>query len=672
MADNLQIYKYCIHMVAQSYGKTATFMPKPIFGDNGSGMHVHQSIWKGGKPVMAGDKYADLSDECLWYIGGIIKHAKALNGFTNPSTNSYKRLVPGFEAPVLLAYSVRNRSAACRIPWTSNPKAKRVEVRFPDPVANPYLAFSAMLMAGLDGIINKIDPGPAMDKDLYDLPPKELKKIPTVCGSLREALSNLDKDRAFLKAGGVFDDDFIDSYIELKMGEVQRFEMAPHPVEFDMYYSVLRRLRASDGKRAAVDGRPFSFVRRRRVLDSARVWLHPGSVALSRAPSRKEETPMTNPKARAPLRRASALRRRSAGALVGALAACGAVASAWAADVDHGEKLARRWCAACHIVAPDQTHGQDNVPPFATIAKIPGFDADKIALFLLRSASQNAGHAAVAPARRRIWRPISCASAGEGESRRPLDACGERVRRVSALLSPLRRSGDDSVGGRVYRPALEFARLARAAPKPRSPCRCIEPTRRPPSAGAAVRAALERSAICRRDRRADSAMSPRRPRVAALRSASGIPPRGKPRARRRQKTAGAHPFPQGEFDRDLPNADGGDEYFVRLLANQRDSPGAQPLGVGQRPDRDLRIQQKLQASPRKRRAITSLAASNSACEEDGYRPSSNPNRLPVRAGAPIGASRAAGLPFRAMMISLVAPLSTSSTTARDAFWLRAC
>ncbi|HKN30901.1 MAG TPA: type I glutamate--ammonia ligase [Roseiarcus sp.] len=237
MADNLQIYKYCIHMVAQSYGKTATFMPKPIYGDNGSGMHVHQSIWKAGKPVMAGNLYADLSQECLWYIGGIIKHAKALNGFTNPTTNSYKRLVPGFEAPVLLAYSVRNRSASCRIPWTSNPKAKRVEVRFPDPAANPYLAFSAMLMAGLDGIANKIDPGAAMDKDLYDLPPKELKKIPTVCGSLREALSNLDKDRAFLKAGDVFDDDFIDSYIELKMADIYRFEMTPHPVEFDMYYS---------------------------------------------------------------------------------------------------------------------------------------------------------------------------------------------------------------------------------------------------------------------------------------------------------------------------------------------------------------------------------------------------------------------------------------------------
>ncbi len=237
MGDQMQVYKYCIHQVAHMYGKTATFMPKPIYGDNGSGMHVHQSIWKDGKPLFAGNKYADLSQECLWYIGGIIKHAKSLNAFTNPSTNSYKRLVPGYEAPVLLAYSARNRSASCRIPWTSNPKAKRVEVRFPDPTANPYLAFAAMLMAGLDGIINKIDPGAAMDKDLYDLPPKELKKIPTVCGSLREALANLDKDRNYLKAGGVFNDDFIDSYIELKMQDVMRFEMTPHPVEFDMYYS---------------------------------------------------------------------------------------------------------------------------------------------------------------------------------------------------------------------------------------------------------------------------------------------------------------------------------------------------------------------------------------------------------------------------------------------------
>jgi glutamine synthetase len=238
MADHLQIYKYCIHQVAQSYGKTATFMPKPVYGDNGSGMHCHQSIWKGGKPLFAGDKYAGLSQECLYYIGGIIKHAKALNAFTNPSTNSYKRLVPGYEAPVLLAYSARNRSASCRIPWTASPKAKRVEVRFPDPMANPYLAFAAMLMAGVDGILNKIDPGQPMDKDLYDLPPRELKKIPTVCGSLREALDSLRKDNGFLKAGGVFNDDFIESYIELKMTEVARFEMTPHPVEFDMYYSL--------------------------------------------------------------------------------------------------------------------------------------------------------------------------------------------------------------------------------------------------------------------------------------------------------------------------------------------------------------------------------------------------------------------------------------------------
>jgi glutamine synthetase len=238
MADQMQIYKYCIHQVAHIYGKTATFMPKPVYGDNGSGMHCHQSIWKDGKPVFAGNKYADLSETCLQYIAGIIKHAKAINAFTNPSTNSYKRLVPGYEAPVLLAYSARNRSASCRIPYTSNPKAKRVEVRFPDPMANPYLGFAAMLMAGLDGIKNKLDPGPAMDKDLYDLPKEELKAIPTVCGSLREALENLDKDRGFLKNGGVFDDDFIDAYIELKMTEVARYEMTPHPVEFEMYYSL--------------------------------------------------------------------------------------------------------------------------------------------------------------------------------------------------------------------------------------------------------------------------------------------------------------------------------------------------------------------------------------------------------------------------------------------------
>jgi len=237
-ADDLQIYKYVVHQVAASYGKTATFMPKPIAGDNGSGMHCHQSIWKDGNPMFAGSGYADLSDMCLYYIGGIMKHARALNAFTNPLTNSYKRLVPGFEAPVLLAYSSRNRSASCRIPYVNSPKGKRVEVRFPDAGANPYLAFSAMLMAGLDGIQNRIHPGDPMDKDLYDLPPEELKNIPTVCGSLREALDNLDKDRAFLTAGDVFDDDQIDAYIELKMEEVLAFEMTPHPIEFQMYYSV--------------------------------------------------------------------------------------------------------------------------------------------------------------------------------------------------------------------------------------------------------------------------------------------------------------------------------------------------------------------------------------------------------------------------------------------------
>ena len=238
MADGQQIYKYVVHQVAHAYGKTATFMPKPVFGDNGSGMHVHQSIWKDGVPMFAGEKYADLSDECLFYIGGIIKHAKALNAFTNPSTNSYKRLVPGYEAPVLLAYSARNRSASCRIPHSVSPKAKRVEVRFPDPTANPYLAFAAMLMAGLDGIQNKIHPGDPMDKDLYDLPADELKDIPTVCASLREALDNLKADREFLTQGDVFSNGQIDAFIALKMEEVERFEMTPHPVEFDMYYSV--------------------------------------------------------------------------------------------------------------------------------------------------------------------------------------------------------------------------------------------------------------------------------------------------------------------------------------------------------------------------------------------------------------------------------------------------
>ena len=238
MADHMQIYKYVVHQVTQAYGKTATFMPKPIFGDNGSGMHVHQSIWKDGQPAFAGNKYADLSDTCLHYIGGILKHAKAINAFTNPTTNSYKRLVPGYEAPVLLAYSARNRSASCRIPIVTSPKAKRIEIRFPDPAANPYLAFTAMLMAGLDGIQNKIHPGDPMDKNLYDLPPAELAKIPTVAGSLREALASLDKDRAFLKAGGVMNDDMIDAYIELRMAENMRYEMTPHPVEYDMYYSV--------------------------------------------------------------------------------------------------------------------------------------------------------------------------------------------------------------------------------------------------------------------------------------------------------------------------------------------------------------------------------------------------------------------------------------------------
>jgi glutamine synthetase len=236
MADNMQLYKYIVHNVAHSYGKTATFMPKPYFKDNGSGMHVHQSIWKGGEPLFAGDKYADLSQTCLWYIGGIIKHAKAINAFSNATTNSYKRLVPGYEAPVLLAYSARNRSASVRIPWTPSPKGKRIEVRFPDPASNPYLTFTALMMAGLDGIAKKMDPGPSMDKDLYALPPEELKEIPTVCGSLRQALECLDRDRDFMKAGGVMDDDFIDSYIDLKMEEVLRMETHPHPVEYDMYY----------------------------------------------------------------------------------------------------------------------------------------------------------------------------------------------------------------------------------------------------------------------------------------------------------------------------------------------------------------------------------------------------------------------------------------------------
>lgn len=237
VADRLQTYKYVTQNVAQSYGKTATFMPKPVFGDNGSGMHCHQSIWKGKKPLFRGDKYAGLSQECLYYIGGLIKHARAINAFANPSTNSYKRLVPGYEAPVLLVYSARNRSAACRIPLVPTPNARRIEVRFPDPLANPYLLFAAMLMAGLDGIQNKIDPGEPLDKDLYDLPPEELKGVPTVCRSLRDALDALDQDRAFLKQGGVMTDSMIDGYLGLKWEEVERFEQTPHPVEFDMYYS---------------------------------------------------------------------------------------------------------------------------------------------------------------------------------------------------------------------------------------------------------------------------------------------------------------------------------------------------------------------------------------------------------------------------------------------------
>ncbi|MDF2096108.1 type I glutamate--ammonia ligase [Aquibaculum arenosum] len=236
-ADNMQVYKYVVHNVAHSYGKTATFMPKPVYGDNGSGMHVHQSLWKDGKPLFAGDGYAGLSETALYYIGGIIKHARALNAFTNPSTNSYKRLVPGFEAPVLLAYSARNRSASCRIPYGAGPKAKRVEVRFPDPLANPYLAFTAMLMAGLDGIQNRIHPGDAMDKNLYDLPPEELKEVPTVCGSLRQALEALEADHDFLLAGDVFDKDQIEGYLAVKWAEVYAFEQSPHPIEFKMYYS---------------------------------------------------------------------------------------------------------------------------------------------------------------------------------------------------------------------------------------------------------------------------------------------------------------------------------------------------------------------------------------------------------------------------------------------------
>ncbi|QEP44917.1 glutamate--ammonia ligase [Ectothiorhodospiraceae bacterium BW-2] len=237
-ADEVQLLKYCVHNVAHSFGKTATFMPKPLVGDNGSGMHVHMSIAKGGDNVFAGNEYGGMSETALYYIGGIIKHARALNAFANASTNSYKRLVPGFEAPVMLAYSARNRSASIRIPWVNSPKARRIEVRFGDPTANPYLCFAAYLMAGLDGIQNKIHPGEAMDKDLYDLPAEEAKAIPTVCHSFDQALEALNGDRSFLTAGGVFSDDMIDAYINLKMDEVTRIRMTTHPIEFDMYYSV--------------------------------------------------------------------------------------------------------------------------------------------------------------------------------------------------------------------------------------------------------------------------------------------------------------------------------------------------------------------------------------------------------------------------------------------------
>ncbi|MEH3103909.1 MAG: type I glutamate--ammonia ligase [Sphingomonas phyllosphaerae] len=236
-ADRMQIYKYVVHQVAHAYGKSATFMPKPIKEDNGSGMHTHFSIWNGKEPLFAGNGYAGLSDTCLYFIGGIIKHAKAINAFTNPTTNSYKRLVPGYEAPVLLAYSARNRSASCRIPYGTGPKSKRVEVRFPDAMANPYLAYAALLMAGLDGIQNKIHPGEAMDKNLYDLPPAELAEVPTVCASLREALESLLADHDFLLKGDVFTKDQIEAYVELKWADVARWEMTPSPVEFDMYYS---------------------------------------------------------------------------------------------------------------------------------------------------------------------------------------------------------------------------------------------------------------------------------------------------------------------------------------------------------------------------------------------------------------------------------------------------
>ena len=275
-ADRMQVYKYVVHQVAHAYGKTATFMPKPIKADNGSGMHTHFSIWKGGKPLFAGNGYAGLSEMALYFIGGVIKHAKALNAFTNPTTNSYKRLVPGFEAPVLLAYSSRNRSASCRIPYGTGEKAKRVEFRFPDAMANPYLAYSALLMAGLDGIQNRIHPGDPMDKNLYDLPPQELVDVPTVCGSLREALLALDADRAFLTKGDVFSDDQIDAYMELKWEEQLRWETTPSPVEYDMYYSSLSE-RPDQERR---DRTCSSLHTRYRASDLAR----PGAARSSRQP----------------------------------------------------------------------------------------------------------------------------------------------------------------------------------------------------------------------------------------------------------------------------------------------------------------------------------------------------------------------------------------------------
>ena len=278
-ADSMQIYKYVVHNVAHSYGKTATFMPKPIYGDNGSGMHVHQSIWKDGKPTFAGSGYADLSDTALYYIGGIIKHAKALNAITNPLTNSYKRLIPGFEAPVLLAYSARNRSASCRIPFGAGPKAKRVEVRFPDPGANPYLAFAAMLMAGLDGIRNKIHPGDPIDKNLYDLPPEELANVPTVCGSLREALGCLEADHEFLLQGEVFSKEFLDSYAELRWEEIYKFEHTPTRSSSRCITASDRRLRVDQGNPRRATGGGFSSTNGNSVVPAS-----PGSPARRPAP----------------------------------------------------------------------------------------------------------------------------------------------------------------------------------------------------------------------------------------------------------------------------------------------------------------------------------------------------------------------------------------------------